>query len=229
VDQHALWIRYTGKPQGLAVSDINAPATPKHIRHIELPTMWAGVITYRQGGRLLRSNPLASTVAHELLHGSNVWHHGDTDLGKVHWSIDRNADSTAIYDADRYPVVLEDATHPVQPRRESGERYLPVWLSRIVNRPEVAALAIPWVAVAQGQHSGHENCVMRYDAAWFYTRDPGDAERFEVPDLEHAGMGFCASTDGTGVNDPGRRPQHRHGDAAKGRCQEQLCINDRYH
>lgn len=87
-----------------------------------------------------------------------------------------------------------------------------------------------------GEHSGDEDCYMRYVAANAYTR-ARNPERFRVlvPDGEFKGGTLCKSPLGTGVNLSTRIPWPRYGDASKhasdapaqrGNCRSQVNIRD---
>lgn len=71
---------------------------------------------------------------------------------------------------------------------------------------------------------------MRYDLAKCYLNYANQYVLFE--DAEVTGGGFCATTDGSGVNEHGRKPETRYGDAdiagKRGNCLKKLCVNDKY-
>jgi hypothetical protein len=72
---------------------------------------------------------------------------------------------------------------------------------------------------------------MRYDVAKCYINYDGKYVLFE--DEEFTGSNLCSQTAGTGVNNKGRKPESRYGDANtfgnRGKCIKQLCVNDKYH
>jgi hypothetical protein len=78
------------------------------------------------------------------------------------------------------------------------------------------------------EHSGNDQCVMRYYMASVY-RVLGHPELFYyVPDgTEPAGLQLCTSQKGTGINGP-RSPQPRYGDAQAGDCEHHICVNDAF-
>ncbi len=91
------------------------------------------------------------------------------------------------------------------------------------------------VGVEHGEHSGAEDCLMRYYFAKFYeSKKPptiGNMMYYLVtPGTERIGMEICRSSKGTGVNapKPPNLPQSRYGSAASdaGSCFEQICPND---
>jgi len=88
-----------------------------------------------------------------------------------------------------------------------------------------------YVGKSQGQHSGNEDCVMRYDCAEAY--DYGAVRWYLMNyDQEVIGQKLCVSEEGTGVNLSGREPRPRYGDADKddnrGDCTDKICVNDLY-
>lgn len=85
------------------------------------------------------------------------------------------------------------------------------------------------VGAEHGQHSGNQDCIMRYHFATFYPMTGGRNGYYRIAaGDERLGFGLCTSSTGTGVNDPGRQPQSRHGSAADGggNCAGQICPND---
>jgi hypothetical protein len=89
--------------------------------------------------------------------------------------------------------------------------------------------------VEHGQHSGNEQCPMRYWFADLY-KAKGSMQRetyyYVPPGTEHIGVKLCQDLKGTGVNDSKRKPQSRYGDAYDtpkyyfGNCAGQICVND---
>lgn len=89
------------------------------------------------------------------------------------------------------------------------------------------------VGVDHGEHSGEEDCLMRYYFAKYYeSKQPpivGEKMFYLVePGTERIGLQLCRSGKGTGINDAGHQPQSRYGDTAgaAGNCFEQICPND---
>lgn len=211
--QHAVLIVNKSDYKGFAKAEsiVNRPSTPKDIEFVGLPPV-------------LPSNPTASpavsyassTVAHELLHTVNVYHHGEEDEA-VFWSrdADGNLYEQKTEDQDGTEVAVGPKTK-IRAFLESGEEVT----TRVrLGRRELGH--------QNGQHSGWENCVMRYDVANTYVADTNANDRYvgieEVP-----GAALCDTTEGIGVNAPGRRPQSRYGPSAAGRgtCKRQILVND---
>lgn len=87
------------------------------------------------------------------------------------------------------------------------------------------------VGVEHGEHSGAEDCLMRYYFAKYYeSKKPaaiGDKQYYLAAEgTEHTGMEICHDKTGTGVNGSGHKPQPRYGDAAAGDCFSVICPND---
>ena len=89
------------------------------------------------------------------------------------------------------------------------------------------------VGVEHGEHSGEEDCLMRYYFAKFYESKlpPATGDKMyylAAPGTEPIGVQICRDGKGTGVNDAGHKPQSRYGDTAAGagNCFEQICPND---
>ena len=86
------------------------------------------------------------------------------------------------------------------------------------------------VGVEHGEHSGHQDCVMRYSFAKFYEKkdSPQKALYLVTPGTERIGMEICLTPAGTGINASTFTPQSRYGDAtaAGGNSFGQICPND---
>ena len=207
VDQHGVilrvqafegYARAVGGPSG-------RPSTPKDIQYVGLP------VTI--GSRSTLSPAVSyqsSTIAHELFHTVNLYHHGEVDRN-VTWNL--RPDDTVLESADPIQVYNE-------PDVNTTARLIAL-LKTLDGQSLDVSLGMP-----QGQHSGAENCVMRYDIATAYRRDGEVGGRFHV--AENPGAALCDSAEGTGVNLASRVPQSRYGDAAVGRgyCKQQILVND---
>ncbi len=84
------------------------------------------------------------------------------------------------------------------------------------------------LGIRGGQHSGVEDCVMRYDIANTYKKDGEPNTRYYWFGRELPGAQLCSQSTGTSINAPGRTPQPRYFDAARGRgnCKGQILVND---
>jgi len=167
----------------------------------------------------------AQVVAHELLHCCSVWHHGDIDLGLRMFQTKTDAAGVQRI----YMFSIDGAGNAIGPGaaviliNEKTGAIIPPG-----NRGILAGLTI-WIGSKQGQHSGNTDCVMRYTCAHGYRDNSGKYEIFA--DKEIFGLDICTDGQGTGVNEPGRRPESRYGNATagKGDCTKQICVNDKYH
>lgn len=84
------------------------------------------------------------------------------------------------------------------------------------------------VGQAGDEHSGNDQCVMRYYMASVYEVRGHPNVYYYVPDgTEPAGLKLCTSKKGTGINGE-RLPQSRYGDAKVGDCEHRLCVSDAY-
>jgi hypothetical protein len=85
------------------------------------------------------------------------------------------------------------------------------------------------VGVEHGEHSGNQDCLMRYYFAKFYeATGRKDTLYVATPGSERIGIDICHAGTGTGINAAGHRPQARYGNAAAGEgdCFSQICPND---
>ena len=215
VDQHGLVVVRSATVTG-AGQACGGPSIPKFIDRIVISTdeksadasggiVWTKI--ERSGQRILRDR-FARLIAHELMHGCNVPHHGGNDLGGE-WLAERDAEGT---------VRFLESGQMIRIRRENGDPVIP--------RPLTNLTMTVWLGMPQSQHSGDENCVMRYDVADAYPSLTEPDVRYWIDGDEIAGAGLCAQALGTGINASGRQPQSRYGDAANGGCQLRICVND---
>jgi hypothetical protein len=164
-------------------------------------------------------------IAHELAHGCSVWHHGDDDPRtkqlQSHITLGLGVDSTI----NGVPIYLHD------------ENDLP--LNRPFSSPKIYA------AILNGQHSGNQDCIMRYEAARLFTHKTFSTRTNEftgevstrpvfyyiaTPET-NARSHLCENGIGTGINVPLAgtvRPRHGHAAPKRGNCKGQICVNDEY-
>ena len=175
-------------------------------------------------------------IAHEMLHCVNVLHHGDIDPGKVIWSV--SEDKKHILESSLDEKGNKTGTLTIYPIWDDAQG-TPVSTSDEIWKNGPIKL---YVGGIHGQHSGYENCLMRYDCADAYTTNAGtrclllkvkasggthmvhsDEFKYEV-----TGTGLCTSSEGTGVNASDHQPRDRYGNADKGRgnCKNQIKISD---
>lgn len=174
-------------------------------------------------------------VAHELMHAVSVPHHGDSDY-KVSMHLKRTPSGRYVlrnFGTDNlYRLYKEDGVEVSQALGEELEKRfqqggLEKEFSAEVESGPGFKIADLIVGAEGGQHSGHEECLMRYEFASAYElKNRSDAYYF-FEDKKRGGI-LCARPQGTGVNDAARMPQPRHGAATQGSCQKRVCVNDRY-
>jgi hypothetical protein len=147
-------------------------------------------------------------VAHELAHAVNVWHHGSTDARWTTWTRERRG----------LRNVVVEGWDEIDVRSEDGRRV----------RIDQAELGL-YVASPHGEHSGSNECLMRYFVADAYRDDANASVRYWTDGAgEPGGSLLCRDSQGTGVNAPGRQPRPRHLDASlcAGDCVHQVRVND---
>jgi hypothetical protein len=225
VDQHGLLlVRGAERFTSQAVWEEKSKGiigTPKRYKQVEIATCLLG--------RMTSSPELDKKVAHELLHCCNVHHHGDADPRNKTIRSEREPNGS-------YAIRLIDQDKNGNP---VGQGKI-IWLFKEMGdglvpcsgiEPELMKGISVYVAAKHGEHSGDVNCVMRYIVAECYINSAGDYVRFE--DDEVIGRSLCSQTAGTGVNEAGRKPEPRYGDADKaqdrGKCRDKICVNDKYH
>lgn len=216
VDQHGLLVmrELLDGPLG---TTCGGPSIPKHIQKILIDTSASAVdssggvpwTVVSRNGKLILRDPFARLIAHELMHACNVRHHGRGDVRQHEWIIDRDQEGTIAFKEDGQIIRILN---------EGG--------TSIVPRPVTNLVMTLWLGVPGGQHSGDEECVMRYGVADAYrSRNPSNV-RYWIDGDEIGGTSLCNHSTGTGVNATGRTPQSRYGDAARGNCVHQVCVND---
>ena len=224
VDQHAIHI--VAGPAGAkwAETGDGSPGTPGISGRIEIPIDWKMTATRHIGnpvtGHDVTVPQFPITLAHEMLHASNVYHHGRGDNPDAKWNLVSGA-----------PKHVEEDGVPITMMEEDGTPTPFDWLFRA--RSSIAM----YVGVASGQHSGDTSCLMRYYIADAYVSIADRSIRYPIDD-EAPGDKLCTSPAGTGANAPGNTPQSRYGSASgpntttgvlkqRGDCLHQLRVSDR--
>ncbi|MFN8355022.1 MAG: hypothetical protein U0Y10_11280 [Spirosomataceae bacterium] len=201
-----------------------------------------GNIKTNPGGKAkIITDEYAVTVAHELLHCCNVRHHGDKSNEGTQTGIKFSSGKTLV----KQNVQGVDSTQVyMQFEREGYKNYYPVipYWDDAQSTPILATdtlfkkdrVIYRNYAVQQGNHSGVEDCVMRYDVANVIYRADGNYYLIKNRPGTYAeltGTTLCNTPNGTGVNAFGFLPRPRYGkaDAGRGNCKAQVVINDKYH
>jgi hypothetical protein len=224
VDQHALYID-PGKTlaEGEHAARVRHVGPPGLAVDVSMPPDWKKWL--KSGGRW--QPDYAITIAHEMTHAASVSHHGNTDRKNLIWYVDagpplRWCEGNGHFDAADHQWVVDAVGAPVILKRENGTLIEAKFAHQFI--PDV------WLANPGGQHSGDNECVMKYNCATGYPSGGEPNTRYVTGD-EYAGVVLCTAPAGTGVNDPSRslpvgHPQSRQGPAELGDCTHQLCIND---
>lgn len=232
-EQHGILFKRV--PTGDNCEAIGGPGIPRSIDRVELGSNF---------GRLPHPGPRSDpekalearkeartywtmTLAHELFHCVNVYHHGDLDPDGMVW--DRGKDEKdgvwKVWRTD-HPAAGRYVRTGVEVRifDESGA---PI-------RSETPGLFEARVGNLHGEHSGYEKCVMRYDFATHSVKKL-PAEYFELSPKGIMGSELCTQAEGVDFNkDPrtpgGALPKTRFGSAdtanQRGRCRFQIHVND---
>jgi hypothetical protein len=165
-----------------------------------------GPRTARINGRLQVDPVFSKVVAHELGHGVGIRHHGDGDVRQLLWRVDDRG-------------LITEQGSPIRLLRE--DRTPMKFPSLAVGR----SITI-WLGVKGGEHSGDQACFMRYGTSLAYRSATEANVRYWADPPEVVGGGLCSAKTGTGVNQAGRVPQARYGDASNGNCQGQIRVRD---
>ena len=225
VDQHGVRVIRGKADRNLAGKAVRASPG----RNLLLPRSTVHVfIVPERFGRAATADELARTTAHEVAHAISVPHHGETDSGLVTWIRDPTGD---VAEDDGGP------TYPIELRREAGCGgagcpMTPAEIAALFNNKVFKSV---YVGGHRGEHSGHADCFMRYDAAAAYTREPTQVAsprvRWWVGD-EDDGPRMDDAATGTGVNSVfrGAGLQSRYGDACsaldRGDCRHRIRVSD---
>jgi hypothetical protein len=231
--QHALLLlpRYSGGSSEADMGDVHNEVAwrPKSVAAVYVLTT-------------LEARDFTSTIMHEVSHAIGARHHGNGDPARVFW--DRVSqmvasptgpvkryhfvETTANYDSARRSYVSDptDTGTRIRIYFEKGGEIDP----NSARAAEIfAAPLLPYLAAQNGQHSGDDQCFMRYDlaAAYIPPRRPNDRILITaLHDDEPPGLDLCTAPTGTGVNAPGRQPLPRYGSATNGNCRTHMCVRD---
>ena len=210
---YAISLRNQALENGVDGRTTGGPGVPRDIAMVEI-----SAASVEAGYGDAAASGLASTIAHELGHATNVRHHGekppDYNTGDVRCkrpdgSFRNFLCSERAKDVYGKPVGIAEA---------AGNCYM--------------------VATQGGSFSGNDQCLMRYDAADFYENASGNCQwkhggktvfGNQFP-TEPPGMSMCWSGKGTGVNDTSN-PNNQAGDATTGRgdCAHSFCLKNSAH
>jgi len=208
----------------------SATGTPGTANALVMPPDWP---EYSDLGGTRRPY-FEKVLAHELLHCCNVYHHGEADYEAV-WRVVNQGGVEPWFEEigpafnGRIHLKKEDGT------TVTARDYL-----ALDNKPPVHGyeLGDVRIGVQHGQHSGDDQCLIRYANAMACVK-PAEPDVRYVLLFDLAGAGLCSSPDATGVNAP---PKSRYGEAAtrrnravgahpfvtndRGNCKGQIRVND---
>jgi hypothetical protein len=231
--QHALLLlpRYSGGSSEADMGDVHNEVAwrPKSVAAVYVLTT-------------LEARDFTSTIMHEVSHAIGARHHGNSDPARVFWDRVSQMVASPTGPVKRYHFVETSATYDsarrtyVSDPTETGTRIRIYFEKGGEIDPNSARAAelfaaplLPYLAAQNGQHSGDDQCFMRYDlaAAYIPPRRPNDRILIAaLYDDEPPGLDLCTAPAGTGVNAPGRQPLPRYGSATNGNCHTHLCVRD---
>jgi hypothetical protein len=238
VDQHGVPIRRgpAGEDaEAMAATSSGAIGPPKLTAFVKLPI---GTRYRRESGWSANSRTdhdiedKVSTVAHELGHTVGMEHHG-ANMRYVLWKWVKQPDG-------QYRLTEQGYTDGTFGETAGGSSLIRAFFEVDgteatyggpppgIFDPGVSAFKV-LLGGFSGQHSGQENCIMRYpDGNAYESRNSPDV-RF-IPDSGQwvKRSTLCTSPVGTGINAGDHAPQPRYGDATKGNCLEQIVVNDAF-
>ena len=179
VDQHGLWVKpiFPKDDHGYSFTDHLGP--PKNVDSVNIsPGVWSAT-SIMEKSSMKFINQLNSTVAHELGHAVHIEHHGDGDKNRTWESQFFYNLNTQTFDVS----YTEDGLELINPKWEDDTPF-----TKTLGRGMKIYLGL-W----GGQHSGFENCVMRYDCADAYSPSYGATSktRYIVQGDERTGMSLC--------------------------------------
>ncbi len=193
-------------------------------------------------------------VAHELSHSVGVNHHGEGDQGNTRFTLLGPNDPRNSTDQPNFFMNGPNTLVHFLDEATGADRASVMWDNLLKNLatvcPDVSALyspslfstncqafvngAVPlftdlvlWIGFKNAQHSGNDQCMMRYFFANSYQKT-GDATTYYITTsgTEPSGTNLCPTPAGTGINGSGHSPQPRYFDATVGACQTWVCVND---
>lgn len=222
--QHGVLIQYrVGSVATASAEDFTTrsmtsdlPRCPGDVRYIEVPRgPVMGPAAFARDG----TTPYEDvSFAHEMLHAVGVRHHGGGDY-------------QATWDASASGASLEESVPDagsVQIKVIGSDGRSDVTAKMLAAIKNNGTSRTVHVGVMQGESSGDDNCIMRYDAnSAFRSLDPTKKNwRMLINNNvnpETVGIGICKSLKGTGIN---AGPSPRYGDATSGNCASQIRVRD---
>ena len=224
VAQHGILIKFLDASEGggYMATDPQGAASPGGVKAILVPRMPVPGAAAKDG------TPFEDVgFAHELLHALGVRHHGDGDY-EAYWKIEGDTVKEFHLEEDG---TLSGPGVPIAILRENGSV---ATASFIAHRQglggEAAKGQKQLVGVEQGESSGDDTCMMRYDRNSAYLKRGQPNARVIIQNSvnpEPVGFRICTDRAGTGINAANPGPS-RYGNAAPGRgnCLEKMKVSD---
>lgn len=220
-DQHGLWVKQVAN-LGYSFTPFLGP--PKRVDSVNISnTANINTIFVFDNNRIEERHNLVRAVAHELGHAVRIDHHGpdqgpgSDQTNSYKSSVDNNNGTISSHWR-----IIENGLDTIDARLENDNPYTDKFTDTA------------YIGVWGAQHSGFEDCIMKYAVAFAYIPGPNTTGkiRYVTGINERTGMKLCETKDGTGVNDNNRKPRPRYGPAAiglYGNCKSRFCVNDKYH
>ncbi len=223
VAQHGILIKFNNDTNNYMACDPQGAASPGSVKAILVPH---APVT---GPAAPDGTPYADvSFAHELMHALGVRHHGDEDYD-AYWKIEGNTVKEYRLEQDG---SLSGRGVPIEILRENGDVATAAFIAhRQSMGGEAAQGQSQLVGVEQGESSGDDTCMMRYDRNSVHLKPGQPNARVSIQlgvNEEPVGYRICTSSKGTGINES--KPGHpsRYGNAATGRgnCADKLKVSD---
>lgn len=226
--QHGLILTYQiGGDYSVADSDAEL-CRPKNVKEVRV--LWSPAFPGGKSKRNERQDKeLAATIAHELCHAIGCLHHGESDPGSVVWlRKSRDVDGKTEWWFEERQGEWNEQTKQYDPSKIPGEEIRLFSKEKkeiLASNPGDLKFPYPaWVGVYGGQHSGNDQCIMRYDCADAYILPDRPRVRYLSPG-EPCGLDLCDSNVGTGINAASANPS-RYSNAVTGNCVHRFAVRD---
>jgi hypothetical protein len=233
-DQHVIHIQSAAKRSQGGRAHVEEIGTPGTAKSVNIPPDWEDFRVVQD----LQVPSKERTTAHEMSHDVNIYHHGEKDTTE-HWFLVGDppqlfAREVYFDDVSRQYVDVTSARMEITVMLEDGTVLSP---RDVIAEGDVQRHV--GIGENHGQHSGAEDCLMRYWVAHAYKSNSNPNVRYLSPG-EFRGTTLCTTANGTGVNESSRTPQSRYSSAAtpanggpegwvednRGNCFKQIRVND---
>jgi hypothetical protein len=237
VDQHGIRVMQVPalrKTAGAAIGSVR-PGPPGEKRLVIIRDEPAPLPLFKEAEGYAPAFVPTRTIAHELCHCCNVYHHGDTDQDRagVMWAIGKDAAG-----AEAIIEMTSKGALPIRIRQEEPGRLGPDVTASILAgiksgmRGSQGGASVALVGTEGGQCSGDERCVMTYQHADFFMvkSDPSLRvlvrldEKQRVFDLSEYHL--CSGKSAFEWNASDHKPGSHFGPATLGNCSAQILVND---